>query len=554
MTFGQRLAAQRATLRKLPAALGRIPAALAAMVQSLAPSVGARDASAVRAALAAANAPDALRGDAGAGAGGASAQIVVLMSTPGVLFGVDSAAGHILWRRFVGAGSRLLPLGHGAHDEVAVVSGSSALHRFYALSGAAVGAPHGATKGGEALAEGEAVLQVVPLTLSAGAAHEPVSLFAVVVDSSKTGAMAAAAATYAVRVVPSSAAAHAAFAAHAASLIIHTVDTEQGVVRGFAVAAAPGGERGKQESASWVARPLWRHRIAAPRGGVACGPGCFVAHRHIGDAVREAAPAKVKGDDSLLLKYLNPHMLALASLEDSAVEGGGTTSALRLTVLDAVSGRTLHSLTQPNAAAPVSLVWLENWLVYSFWNPLYKRTELATVALYKGAVDRSGLNPWTASPAQVVGGGGGGGVSGKAGRAISSFAPQTVIALHKRFLIPEGVTAMAATATAHSIAPKALLIATQRGQLLQLPLGFVDPRRPTGKPSPAEAKEGLVQFSAHLPTPASFVVSYNRTIERVTSVTTAPADMESSSLVMVSILLCTVTFHANLAHSLTRSP
>lgn len=109
--------------------------------------------------------------------------------------------------------------------------------------------------------------------------------------------------------------------------------------------------------------------------------------------------------------------------------------------------------------------------------------------------------------------------------------PQTVIALHKRFLIPEGIKAMAATATAHSIAPKALLIATQRGQLLQLPLGFVDPRRPTGKPSPSEMKEGLMQFSAHLPTPASFVVSYNRTIERVTSVTTAPADMESSSLV-----------------------
>ena len=522
MDFADRLAAQAATLSTLPSTLSKLPAALGAVVQQLIPKGvkglgglgGAAATSGVRTAVLAAEAADALGGEVSCAAQSSQSQIVLLMSAPGVLFAVNSVGGAVLWQTFVGAGARLLPLGNGggAHDEIAVVTplshaNAAAASRFalYQVTNGAPVVPATGSNAYELPAFNAAILQAVPLTLGS----EQTRLYAVLT------------AELDVYVVPRTAAAKAAFTAALPTLVLHVLDEAHGVVSGYRVkSAAKASGSAVSASAAFVAESLWDFRLAPPSGAAAsseCGAGCFLAHEHIGDAVRETSPAKVKGDASLLLKYLNPHMVALASV--ASVEA----KELRITVLDAVSGRTLHSLVQPNAVAPVSLVWLENWLVYSFWNPTFKRTELATVALFKGAIDRAGLNPWTTSSTQLV---------GNANGRASSFAPQTVIALHKRFLLPEGVAAMAATETAHSIAPKALLIATKRGQLLQLPLGFVDPRRPNAKPTKEEQKEGLMQFSAHLPTPAAFIVSYNRTIERVAQVATTPAELESSSVVI----------------------
>jgi hypothetical protein len=61
-----------------------------------------------------------------------------------------------------------------------------------------------------------------------------------------------------------------------------------------------------------------------------------VSVAHVDPLEAVASPAHILGDDSLLLKYLNPHLLAVATLSPA---GGGEGSRLTITLVDAVSAK-----------------------------------------------------------------------------------------------------------------------------------------------------------------------------------------------------------------------
>lgn len=49
---------------------------------------------------------------------------------------------------------------------------------------------------------------------------------------------------------------------------------------------------------------------------------------------------------------------------------------LYITLMDTVSCRVLHRTTHFHAMAPVSLLLVENWVLYSYWNTRAQRTEV----------------------------------------------------------------------------------------------------------------------------------------------------------------------------------
>jgi hypothetical protein len=153
------------------------------------------------------------------------------------------------------------------------------------------------------------------------------------------------------------------------------------------------------------------------------------------------APAQILGDDSLLLKYRNAHLMAVMSEAPPADSvkpprhtattapaggSGGTplvaTSlpSIQVSLIDTVAGRIMHRVTHPFAAAqassfappsystssptssydrslsegPSSIVISENWVVYSFWNIKAKRTEVGVLSLYEGMMGPYDLNPF----------------------------------------------------------------------------------------------------------------------------------------------------------------
>lgn len=106
------------------------------------------------------------------------------------------------------------------------------------------------------------------------------------------------------------------------------------------------------------------------------------------DAVH--VPYSILGDDSVLLKYLNPHVVlvtsiavsspsvpsadASSSVEPAPAEDGGSaapgeaSSVLYWTLVDTVTGKVILRLHQESAALPVHAILLENHIIATYWN------------------------------------------------------------------------------------------------------------------------------------------------------------------------------------------
>ena len=125
--------------------------------------------------------------------------------------------------------------------------------------------------------------------------------------------------------------------------------------------------------------------------------------------------AQILGDDSLLLKYLNPHLIvvitglagpvaaageravidahARAVLPAIGAPGAASSDAspaapLTVRLIDGVTGRVLHVQRHAGASGPVSLVRHEHWVVCTYWNARLRRPEVATMALFEGALEK----------------------------------------------------------------------------------------------------------------------------------------------------------------------
>jgi hypothetical protein len=229
------------------------------------------------------------------------------------------------------------------------------------------------------------------------------------------------------------------------------------------------------------------------------------------------APCNILGDDSLLLKYLNPHLaviitmsgeedssgldelsLALSSMDSSAgkrkplgVSPPGETAAntdtvaedapnLFVNIVDTVSGRVLyrtgHSNGSPELHIPV--VISENWVIYAFFNEKTRRTEVGVLTLYEGMIDKKGLTAF-ARPEQAL--------------LFSSLEARDTkpVVLTKTYVIPKPVTAIGITSTRGGISPRHVIFATGDDKLMSAPLMMLEPRRPTGDLKDYEKHEGL---------------------------------------------------------------
>lgn len=70
---------------------------------------------------------------------------------------------------------------------------------------------------------------------------------------------------------------------------------------------------------------------------------------------------RVLGDRSTLYKYLNPHLVVFATVDD-------TLQSATVNLLDIATGKVVWSASQPDidVKAGVQVTLAENWLVYTF--------------------------------------------------------------------------------------------------------------------------------------------------------------------------------------------
>lgn len=240
-------------------------------------------------------------------------------------------------------------------------------------------------------------------------------------------------------------------------------------------------------------------------------------------------PVYIKGDSTILFKYINKNMLAVATEDTSRP---GNTTALNLYVLDAVTGHILHQSNVPGGARPVHLVACDNWVVMHYQNPVRTRFEVAVVELFQAKADDG---PW-----DIIFG------SSKPNQTQSAHHLETPVPLQQTYVFPVGVTAMGVTATNKGITPRSIIMALTTEHLWRVSKDMVNPRRPypqTGSSAApaggskaagqfAPTKEEMVPpYSAVLPLKAHDILTHHHPTTQVRGIISSPSGLESTSLV-----------------------
>lgn len=276
------------------------------------------------------------------------------------------------------------------------------------------------------------------------------------------------------------------------------------------------------------------------------------------------SPITMLGDDSLLLKYFNPHACVvvteatsdlISSVNESdifkaleadsaqkkkkplgATKPGESTPStdekriapsLFINVVDTVSGQILYRVSHSHASADditaqlstnVPVVISENWIIYAFPNYKTRRTEVGVMTLYEGMIDKHGISAFK-TPEQET--------------KFSSMTSPKPIALTKTYGVSKPVTALGVTNTKNGISSKSLLVATgASGQIIRIDRRMLDTRRPSGEPTKSEKKEGLMQYAPLLPISSMWTPSYTNTVVDATSIISTAANLESQTLIL----------------------
>mmetsp|Transcript_27926 Transcript_27926/g.83690 ORF Transcript_27926/g.83690 Transcript_27926/m.83690 type:complete len:306 (+) Transcript_27926:1356-2273(+) len=247
------------------------------------------------------------------------------------------------------------------------------------------------------------------------------------------------------------------------------------------------------------------------------------------------------GDDALLLKYLNPHLVAIVTesqggseaplldprLRAAANDSQAEPPSLFVTLVDTVSASVVHRASVPHGGAPARAIVSENWVVYSYWNHKAKRAEVGALTLVEGHIDRFGLSPFKVPEQRAE---------------TSSFAAAPPVAFQRTFALNKPVTALGATATRRGIASKHILLGVEPGQLNALDRRALDPRRPVVDEETAtraakkkverELMEGLRPYAPFVPLNPKAMVSYDQRVVGLAEVHATDAKLESTSLVL----------------------
>jgi hypothetical protein len=293
-------------------------------------------------------------------------------------------------------------------------------------------------------------------------------------------------------------------------LFHYEVDTSQQSVQGFMM-----GHGGKASELV----PLWNLELGT------------VGERILTSAAPEHrewnhVPVYIKGDASILYKYINANLLAVVT-EDIR----DNSSALNLYAIDAVTGHIVHQSHIPGGAKPVHLVVCDNWVIMHYRNPKKTRFEIVVMEFFQAKADDG---PW-----DIL-------FAGKAtNQTLSAHHLETPVPLQQTYIFPVGVSAMGVTASLKGITPRSIIMALTTDQVFHVSKDLLNPRRPYQAPGGGVEKdktaiptqfaptkeEALPMYQALLPLRQTDVLTYYHSMGQVTGIISSPTALESTSLV-----------------------
>lgn len=228
-----------------------------------------------------------------------------------------------------------------------------------------------------------------------------------------------------------------------------------------------------------------------------------------------ASIGKVLGDRRVLYKYLNPNTLLVISTSEKAMTA-------TISVLDALTGSVIYTVSHHgvDSTQPIASAMSENWFVYSFASQAGPDS-IKGFQLVVGEMFESPL-PNDRGPQSSV---------TNASEIDYSYQPYVVT---QSYRIREPISKLAVTQTRQGITSRALLaVLPESNAVVGIPRQVIDPRRPVGRDATKdEMMEGLMRYIPVLEFDPKWYLNHQREVFGVDTVTTSPAVLESTSLIL----------------------
>ncbi|TFK18337.1 DUF1620-domain-containing protein [Coprinopsis marcescibilis] len=227
-----------------------------------------------------------------------------------------------------------------------------------------------------------------------------------------------------------------------------------------------------------------------------------------------ASLGKVLGNRTTLYKYLNPRLVTTFTVSP-------TRGLCGLYLLDATKGTVVYhtEVKAHSGVCDMQASLTENWLVYHYYEGEAfdgdvkgtKGYRLVTVELYEG----HGLDEKTRSS------------------DMSSYVKDSteITAYEQSYIFPHAITTLAPTTTKFGITSKDFIFATKNNKIQSFPRRYLNPRRTRGKPTAEEQEEGLIVYDPLIPDDPKRVLSHDYQVAGIKRIVTAPAVLESTSMV-----------------------
>jgi len=428
----------------------------------------------------------------------------VVITSPGVVAGIHSETGDIVWQRYF-PGARL--------ERVFLTLGSATDGNLECII---IGHSQGPG------ADTSLVLYLQPLT---GADLKPKQQLSVklvqaalapLATKSHAQIVVAMDAQQGVHVFPDTDETRQLVAAKSGSIFFYLTEVGSSAMKGYVMIAQ---KRGQELSA----KEAWT--VVLPKSEAIAA----LAPHNTQEAIRSAG--RVLGNRAVLLKYINANSLAVATesvsgegdsqFSSSSPNVGAKEPCVRVYLVDAVTGAIIHNVVHKDAKGPVRLVQTENTLVYNYWNNRKQRFEISVLELY----ENNKQEILTAGQMMMYN-------DSKTSYSGYGMPPEKPRVLSQTYIMPVGVKKFDVTQSVHGITTRNILVALANDQVLSLDRKFLDPRRPVGKPSPEDMEEMLVPYQPFVPIVPTAILSYNHTVHQLRGFALAPARIESTSLML----------------------
>jgi len=236
----------------------------------------------------------------------------------------------------------------------------------------------------------------------------------------------------------------------------------------------------------------------------------------------------VLGNRNVLYKYLNPNILAVATVKPDKVY----TSILSIYFLDTVKGSVIHhSYYEGGGESPImkpQIIQYENMIVCTFWNngaPLEEADTKEAKKLKKNIKKGSQIVVFELYESEIEN-------QKDPNHEFSSYHYIQPYIVSKSYIYENIITSIGVTTTRNSIANRELIVGLDNNELQGIHPIFINARRKISPPTNEEKQEGLIQYRPVIPSSARSTLSYSIPVIGVKNIVSNPAALESTSLVV----------------------